>query len=1157
MGSYIMKTARRHSKGFTMIAALLMLMLLSGMAIGLLMMVNTEGKVGGADLQNNLAYHAAEGGIEQMYANLSALMQNVQVPTATEICSVGLPTTNGPSLPGVTWKQYSIMPGNGNTSSCPSTLTGIATWGSITAGPNQGLYAQVIPLNMTVTASLFGGQEVTMMRGAQLAMIPVFQFGMFCDADCSIYPGQSMTFAGPTHANGDFYPFVVTGDTLTFQGKVAAFGNVVRTQLPNTNTNISGHNGTVYVPTSTNANACSTTTTNCAAMDAVGTDNGDGSVTGGGSSTAQPSGNISSYWAGFSQTTTNYQVINGNYFVTGASTPAGTGAKKLSLPFVNGTNFPYELIRRPPTSAGTYNPLGESPTSALGGSREYNMAQIRVLLDDDPCDLPYVSAGTYYTSGGCTDSNNIRLANITTAEATATGATATNAYGITMTAGNYPSSYAAGTYQLYFAAATNALPSAGTVLASSTAASNGADPPDWPYAPTAWYGNSNNSSSLSSLQGLQPKGPAGGPGAPVLSGSSASVAPTLAICPPASPAPNNGVPAGCPASGTAPSAPYYAVNGTVPATSAAAVAPGTATWNLIDGYLRVEYLNNSGTWVPVTQEWLNLGFARGVTAPTSPGNNYPAAGTNPINPNAILLLQEPAERQTPSSFQAGLTLPTSSSTLAAIGGGTAPVCVTNTGGSSPKCTEWYAAPPLLTDSGATQWQFGTSSSPASQSVTQFNWYPINFYDVREGEARDIDWSTVAGYGTSENTCTALGVMNAVEIDVGNLKRWLTGAIVGSGTSVNSAAQNGYVLYFSDRRGMLVNPNATSSHPANTKSGDSGFEDSVNSAISPAANSIAGVPDGALEPKMTGHSYSPEDENQNGALDNWGSKNLGLGFYGTVATPTTQNLNAIITTGTLNPYGTVASGTTNRIQYCGTTGRKNWVSGARHVLKLVDGSLGNLPLNPNPTVYNGVTYNGGFSVASENPVYIQGNYNSSAADTTWNASPTDAAGMAAAGVIADTVTMLSNNWDDRVSMLATTGNTSPTHSGNRTATTTYYRVAVSAGKNMTFVYPTAAWPQEANADDIGTDGGVHNFLRLSENWGGITEHYKGSMASMFYSTYNTGFYKGGSTSSVYAVPTRNFFFDADFNSPYGLPPGTPMFKDVESLSYRQVLTPRTN
>ena len=65
MSSYRSKNARHHAQGFTLIACLLMLLLLSALAIGLMMMVTTESKVGGTDLQNNLAYHAAEGGIEK------------------------------------------------------------------------------------------------------------------------------------------------------------------------------------------------------------------------------------------------------------------------------------------------------------------------------------------------------------------------------------------------------------------------------------------------------------------------------------------------------------------------------------------------------------------------------------------------------------------------------------------------------------------------------------------------------------------------------------------------------------------------------------------------------------------------------------------------------------------------------------------------------------------------------------------------------------------------------------------------------------------------------------------------------------------------------------------------------------------------------------
>jgi len=1111
MRSYRMNTARRHSDGFTLIASLLMLLLMSGLAIGLMMMVNTEGKVGGGDLQNNLAFHAAEGGIEKMYSDLSAAIQNAEVPSANEICGVGA-TVNQPTLVGVTWKDYSVRPGTTQGSACPTSLT--YKWGQIASGPNQGLYAQVIPVNMLATASLVGGQEVSMSRSAHIALIPVFQYGMFCDSDCSIYPGGDMTFAGRVHTNGDFYPLVGNSATLTFQQKITAYGNIVRTVLPNGNT-ASGYNGTVNVPTAANANACSTPTTNCTTLQSTtsGSPNyGNGSVQGMGGNPPQ-STYVGGVWNTFSSTATNYQVINGNYG-NQTSGQTGTGAKKLSLPFVNGTNRPYEIIRRPDA--------GESANSPLGQSREYNMAQIRVLLSDDPAE--------FQNGTGATDADNVRLANVSQTSTTATP------WGVTMAPGNYVSSTfgtpsGSNTYNLYFATASNAVPI--PPCSGTTCSSN-----DWPSPPKTW---TNAMATADSIAWVNPANPTT---APINWNPSGATA--INLCPPATF--TGSIPAGCPTGAYSGAYPYYALpNPGLPVASSALtpynVTANSSAWNLIDGWLRVEYLNNTGSWVAVTNEWLSLGFARGVTAPTANGAGLPAGGIpNPINPNAILLLQQPADRNTTSTLSAQPAATGAPSTA------TAPTCT-----SGPVCSTWSAgSPPLLvSDAGSGgQWAFGitppTPTTTTPQSLTEYNWYPINFYDVREGEPRDLDWSSTNG--NSDNSCTANGVMNAVELDVGNLKRWLTGAIGTSGTSVNSSNQNGYVLYFSDRRGMLPNPNVTPPHTLNTKAGDSGLEDTVN------ASSTPGTPDGVKEANWpAGQTISSEDDNQNGLLDKFGSYNLGLGFTGTVSSGTT-NLNTLInSTGPSapDPYGTIAAGGGNRINSCRTTGRKNWVSGARHVLKLVDGSLGNVPLSPTPIVYNSVTYHGGFTVASENPVYIQGDYNSNAADTAWNATPTDATGMAAAAVIADSVTLLSNNWDDRVSMLGTSGNNSPTHRPNRPAATTYYRLAIAAGKNRTFAFPS--W--NGGHADVGTDGGIHNFLRLAEDWGGTTTYYKGSMASLYNATYNTGFFKCCTT--VYNNGTRRFSFDADFAVPAGLPPGTPLFRDVESLGYRQLFTARTN
>jgi hypothetical protein len=405
-----------------------------------------------------------------------------------------------------------------------------------------------------------------------------------------------------------------------------------------------------------------------------------------------------------------------------------------------------------------------------------------------------------------------------------------------------------------------------------------------------------------------------------------------------------------------------------------------------------------------------------------------------------------------------------------------------------------------------------------------DWYPINFYDAREGEMRDNPQAAAS--------CSVNGIMNVVDLDVGNLARWLNGTIPGRGVNVNYTNENGYVLYFSDHRGMLVDPNPSNGGQtaAGVMSGESGLEDVVNST----ANLASTTPDGVPEP-ATYYNYSPEDVDQNNVLDNWGAQNIGYGFG--------LNTN---TGAPLNPYV--------RNNSCSTQGVANMVTGARHGLRLIDGGMNAgvsyLPVKP---AASGCTLNaanptgcGGFTVASENPVYVYGNYNSDGSDPFWgtanNPVPAQTTHSAAA-IIADAVTVLSNQWSDSNSMQ---NSTSP---GNRKATApAYYRAAIAGGKNIPFPQPN--WG--GVGQDFGTDGGLHNFLRYLENWS-TTLNYAGSLVSMYYSEYNTGTFKCCTT--VYSPPTRKYYFDVLFLNPNNLPPATPMFQDVVNLSYHQNFTPQ--
>ena len=193
--------------------------------------------------------------------------------------------------------------------------------------------------------------------------------------------------------------------------------------------------------------------------------------------------------------------------------------------------------------------------------------------------------------------------------------------------------------------------------------------------------------------------------------------------------------------------------------------------------------------------------------------------------------------------------------------------------------------------------------------------------------------------------------------------------------------------------------------------------------------------------------------------------------------------------------------------------------------------------------------GGFTVASENPVYVQGNYNTSSADPFWgtaNAAVPTQTPHSAASIIADSVMVLSNQWGDMNSLMF------PTDSGNRAPSQpAYYRAAISGGKNIPF--PIPGWTSVAQ--DFGTDGGLHNFLRYLETWSSQQLNYNGSLVSMYYSEYNTGTYKDGPGGAVYAPPPRNYYFDVLFLTPSNLPPATPQFQDIDNLSYHQNFTPQ--
>src|SRR5215813_4570171 len=91
---------RNKQRGFTLIAALLLTILLSGVAVGLLYMVSNETRIGGNDLEGNLAYYGAEAGIENLTSQLSQLYQTSQSPNAGSLQALVNPSNYPTAVSG-------------------------------------------------------------------------------------------------------------------------------------------------------------------------------------------------------------------------------------------------------------------------------------------------------------------------------------------------------------------------------------------------------------------------------------------------------------------------------------------------------------------------------------------------------------------------------------------------------------------------------------------------------------------------------------------------------------------------------------------------------------------------------------------------------------------------------------------------------------------------------------------------------------------------------------------------------------------------------------------------------------------------------------------------------------------------------------------------
>ncbi|MFN0277792.1 MAG: hypothetical protein ACKVRN_04225, partial [Pyrinomonadaceae bacterium] len=372
--------------------------------------------------------------------------------------------------------------------------------------------------------------------------------------------------------------------------------------------------------------------------------------------------------------------------------------------------------------------------------------------------------------------------------------------------------------------------------------------------------------------------------------------------------------------------------------------------------------------------------------------------------------------------------------------------------------------------------------------------PINVFDTREGLYNDTTavFDPVATYGTNVPWA---GVMGMVDINVGNLRRFLNGdwdnnmpintpyytatGHVLRGNDIpqptnTSPKAGGWVLYVSDRRGDF------------DFDGEYDMED------------VYGPNDGTTQ--------LGEDVNKSGTLQ---------ADYTNEAVQYTSNISPDIAAAFDHKF-------------------------YRRGVRLVNAQT--IPGNYDTTTPENTK---GFTVASENGVYVWGNYN--ATGVVSHGSPTaytdylpayNTSGDIPASIASDAVMILSNNWDDTKSFIL------PFDRGARDATETTCRFAMLSGDTLT----TGNSTPNQGGSDLRMNGGVHNFKRYLEDWGGVYLNYSGSLINLYNSHNNNGPFK--CCDNVYSPPIRNWVFDATFLDINRLPPGTPYFQYIQTTGFQR-------
>lgn len=223
-----MDTRYRNSEaGIALIAVLLILALLMGLAAGFTTSITMDTGLRGAFQRSTAGFYAAESGLNKGMGETRNVFLSLNKPTG--------PWGNRASFTvGSRTVTYNLNPSNPGPDG-----NGVGQQITIPAGQ---LFAGLSSTEYNYTENAWavspaGDTEANVSADFNVGNIPLFQFIAFYAGDLEILPGPNMTLNGRIHTNGDLYLNTNTGSTLSiadnpnagiYSVQVSAKGDIYR-----------------------------------------------------------------------------------------------------------------------------------------------------------------------------------------------------------------------------------------------------------------------------------------------------------------------------------------------------------------------------------------------------------------------------------------------------------------------------------------------------------------------------------------------------------------------------------------------------------------------------------------------------------------------------------------------------------------------------------------------------------------------------------------------------------------------------------------------------------------------------------------------------------------------------------------------------------------